>query len=497
MHHLYVFIAVSAHAFSGVPRRHQAPLRQHVCVRAATADAAAEPTLKELANFAGPAIVLWISGPLLTLIDTSAVGLCSGAEGSALEIAALGPGGSVCDGAVYFYTFLNIAMTNFLASEATEEKRDAVVARGATLALRNGILALIWLRLIARPFLAFFIGGRASGALEVQRRAATYVNVRALGVPFLLLGNALTAALLGAKDSKAPLIALGASAGTNIVGDFIAVGVLGRGVRGAAEATALSQVVQCVLLARLAARKLGKAGESRPLAYVRRLLKTQRRLEGRSFKAFAGPVLVLVFSKLLSFGVMTFTAARFGSVPLAAHQLTLTIFLLASLVLDAVAGQTAQAFLPPLQGQDGAQRLGRKLLKLSTCAAFASAATAGALASKGARLFSGDPAVAADLATVAVPLAASVLLHGPIAHGEGVCLATSDLKFVGASYAISGVIFPALVGLCAPTSLRGVWNAWVGFQAARAVVLQLRARHVVRMTRTVNGTGHIHKTRTF
>ena len=266
--------ASTANAFATVPRRHK-PL-QHP-LRAAPAEAeTTEPTLRELAAFAGPAIVLWISGPLLTLIDTSAVGLASGAKDSALEIAALGPGGSVCDGATYFYTFLNIATTNFLASETEPEKRDQVVARGATLALRNGVLALIWLRLIAGPFLAVFIGGQASGALEVQKRAATYVRVRALGAPFLLLGNALTAALLGAKDSAAPLIALAASASTNIIGDFIAVGLLGRGVRGAAEATALSQVVQAVVLARLAAKKLGTS-EASPFRYVRRLLRTQRR----------------------------------------------------------------------------------------------------------------------------------------------------------------------------------------------------------------------------
>ena len=482
----YAIIAAFASTTSGfatVPRRQLAKRQQSTYpLRAEVADATEtpEPTLRELAAFAGPAIVLWISGPLLTLIDTSAVGLASGAKDSALEIAALGPGGSVCDGATYFYTFLNIATTNFLASETEPEKREQVVARGATLALRNGVLALIWLRLIAGPFLAVFIGGQASGALEVQKRAATYVRVRALGAPFLLLGNALTAALLGAKDSAAPLIALAASAGTNILGDFVAVGLLGRGVRGAAEATALSQVVQAVVLARLAAKKLGTASEASPVRYVRRLLRTQRRLEGRSFAAFAGPVLVLVFSKLLSFGVMTFTAARFGSVPLAAHQLTLTIFLLASLVLDAVAGQTAQAFLPPLKGRTGVQKLGRRLLKLSTGAALVSSITAGALALRGARLFSGDPAVASELAAVATPLAASVLLHGAIAHGEGVCLATADLKFVGASYAVSGVVFPALVGLAGPNALRGVWDAFVVFQIARAAVLQLRARHVLR-----------------
>ena len=169
--------ASTACGFATVPRRHAAKPLLHP-LRAEVADAKTpEPTLRELAAFAGPAVVLWISGPLLTLIDTSAVGLASGAKDSALEIAALGPGGSVCDGATYFYTFLNIATTNFLASETEAEKKDAIVARGATLALRNGVLALIWLRLIAGPFLAVFIGGQASGALEVQKRAATYVRL--------------------------------------------------------------------------------------------------------------------------------------------------------------------------------------------------------------------------------------------------------------------------------------------------------------------------------
>merc|ERR1719174_2541037 len=98
---------------------------------------------------------------------------------------------------------------------------------------------------------------------------------------------------------------------------------------------------------------------------------------------------------------LDFTAARFGPVPLAAHQLALTLFLLASLVLDAVASQTAQAFLPPLKGRNGVQRLGRRLLKLSTYAAMVSAAAAGALALRGARLFSGDPAVASELGAIA------------------------------------------------------------------------------------------------
>ena len=100
--------ASTATGFATVPRRQLAKRQQRTSpLRAEVADTETpEPTLRELASFAGPAVVLWISGPLLTLIDTSAVGLASGAKDSALEIAALGPGGSVCDGATYFYTCL-------------------------------------------------------------------------------------------------------------------------------------------------------------------------------------------------------------------------------------------------------------------------------------------------------------------------------------------------------------------------------------------------------
>jgi O-antigen/teichoic acid export membrane protein len=49
------------------------------------------PTYRELQKFAVPALTLWISGPLLTLIDTSAVGLsASSAASGVFEIAALG-----------------------------------------------------------------------------------------------------------------------------------------------------------------------------------------------------------------------------------------------------------------------------------------------------------------------------------------------------------------------------------------------------------------------
>ena len=99
----------------------------------------------------------------------------------------------------------------------------------------------------------------------------------------------------------------------------------------------------------------------------------------------------------------------------------------------------------------------------------------------------GKTVVGAGLARAWADARLTVVAVKPVESGcdgghveDGVCLATADLKFVGASYAVSGVVFPALVGLAGPNALRGVWNAFVVFQIARAAVLQLRARHVLR-----------------
>jgi hypothetical protein len=77
------------------------------------------PSYGELRRFALPALTLWISGPLLTLIDTSAVGLSAAAgDAGVLEIAALGPATSLCDGAGFLFAFLNIATTNLYVRSA-------------------------------------------------------------------------------------------------------------------------------------------------------------------------------------------------------------------------------------------------------------------------------------------------------------------------------------------------------------------------------------------
>lgn len=72
-----------------------------------------------------------------------------------------------------------------------------------------------------------------------------YVKIRAFSLPTSLLLGVVQSALLGAKDSVTPLIAVWYSTIVNVVGDFLLVKVFGMGLRGASIATLLAQLGRC------------------------------------------------------------------------------------------------------------------------------------------------------------------------------------------------------------------------------------------------------------
>ena len=89
-------------------------------------------------RFAIPALGLWLNGPLLSLVDTSAVGLSALPGTGATQLAALGPATTFCDGAIYLFAFLNVATPNLYASaqaaeggEASRESRSTVCLSAA------------------------------------------------------------------------------------------------------------------------------------------------------------------------------------------------------------------------------------------------------------------------------------------------------------------------------------------------------------------------------
>jgi len=67
---------------------------------------------------------------------------------------------------------------------------------------------MIFLLAACRPLLALYIGDQASSTPGLLDGAVSYVMIRALSMPTTLLLGVLQAALLGARDSVTPLIAI-------------------------------------------------------------------------------------------------------------------------------------------------------------------------------------------------------------------------------------------------------------------------------------------------
>ena len=91
---------------------------------AASIPAPPPTTNRALSKFYFPCLALWISGPLLSLVDTSFIGLSAkagavGAAGSAAQLAALGPATTFIDGSLYLFAFLNVATSKFVGRVRT------------------------------------------------------------------------------------------------------------------------------------------------------------------------------------------------------------------------------------------------------------------------------------------------------------------------------------------------------------------------------------------
>lgn len=130
----------------------------------------------------------------------------------------------------------------------------------------------------------------------------SYVRIRIFSLPFALLGNVLQAALLGARDSLTPVIALAVSSVANLLGDGLCVVKLGQGVAGAALATSIAQALATVALVRAAMVKLVPIGGMRGVS-LSGPRPANSIVRPSVFLKFAAPVLTLILGKVHPFSL--------------------------------------------------------------------------------------------------------------------------------------------------------------------------------------------------
>ncbi|KAL3912113.1 MAG: hypothetical protein SGILL_007016 [Bacillariaceae sp.] len=304
------------------------------------------------------------------------------------------------------------------------------------------------------------------------------------------------AALLGAKDSVTPLIAILYSTFVNVFGDYFLVKHAGMGLRGAAIATLFAQWAATAALIGPARQKLVKDHNLGVWRKPKNVSKDS--VSGGTFLSFAAPVLTLILGKLAAFGFMTHSAAAVPGqpTPLASHQIILSLFFFVSPFMEVIS-QTAQTFMPPylapamdyvakkVKGDPkynpandkvvqpwlkASFSVGNSLLKLGFVMASIVATLASLIPAFYGGLLTSDTVVQDAVKPLAKFLFAGAFLTAPVAVSEGILLARRELKYLAGVYVLSTALLPpALIRVkVLGGNVEQVWACFAAFQLFRA-----------------------------
>ncbi|KAL4364360.1 hypothetical protein GQ457_04G001810 [Hibiscus cannabinus] len=423
--------------------------------------------MKEIVMFTGPATGLWICGPLMSLIDTAVIG-----QGSSIELAALGPGTVLCDYMSYVFMFLSVATSNMVATSLARQDKNEV---------QHQISVLLFVGLIGGLFMLFFTKFFGSWTLtaftgpnnaHIVPAANTYVQIRGLAWPAILVGWVAQSASLGMKDSWGPLKALAVASAVNGVGDIVLCSLLGYGIAGAAWATMVSQVIAAYMMI----DSLNKKGYNAFSISIPSLDDLQ------TIFGLAAPVFVMMMAKVAFYALIIYFATNMGTHTVAAHQVMIQMYGMCT-VWGEPLSQTAQSFMPELlYGINKNLRKARMLLKSLVIIGASLGLLLGIVGTSVPwlfpNIFTSDQNVIREMHRVLVPYFIALAVT-PATHSlEGTLLAGRDLKFV--SLSMSGCFSLGAVVLLLLSregyGLPGCWYALVGFQWARFFLSLQRLR---------------------
>jgi Na+-driven multidrug efflux pump len=465
----------------------------------------------EILTMTLPLLAVWLSSPILSIIDTIVVGRTAGLH----ELAALGPATAVCDTGTYFFNFLCIVTTAKVANalvrkDAVAEKRgvgDGIMAATAMGALYSGLL----LSPLGAKFLGLFTSAGGAGIQEAFGVALGYVRIRAVGMVFALCGAVYQSACLARHNTLLPLVSVASAALFNLVFDCVLVLGMGKGAAGAAWASVAAQAAAFLVLARnerKVSRELsaavgaaadddddnkGGSDEAAPAAAPAAALcdLDSRSLRDRvtsaaSFlKECVSPASALAGKAMV---VMMHTASVSGtgsSVALAAHQCLYAVLCLFTPFGEALS-QTVQSILPKVNQESaltnsrrltmGARKLVKGLLLAGAGLGAANGFVGGSIPLFFSGIFTSDAAVAAQMGTVAPLVMAILTFHAISTTLEGVLFTSGDGKFLGKFYPVNCAIVSSvfLFARAKHAPLMTLWTVMFSYNFVRVLVFSAR-----------------------
>ena len=412
----------------------------------------------EIRRLALPALGALAADPLVSLVDTAFVGRLGANELGSLAVAA----------AVFGVAF---ALFNFLAYGTTPLVARAVAKGDVARAGRVSVAAAVTgLALgVATAGLLIPAAGGVLGVMgasdQTLEGATTYLRIRALALPAVMLVTVAHGVFRGFQDTRTPLmVTLGLNA-INLVLDPILIFGFDAGIAGAAWATVVAQWAGAgwfVAIMWRQRRELGIAA-GRP-----------RRADVRSLLG-AGRALVIRTGSLLTvLTIATAVAARVGTNQVAAHQVMFQVWLFLALALDAlaIAGQAMIGRTIDTAVED-ASVISRRLLVLGVWFGAALGMVLLIAAPWLPGLFTDDAGVLKSLRGVYPFLIFMQPLNALVFVWDGIIIGAAEFAYLARSMVVSAMVGLTALLLVLPMGwgLAGVWWAIVALMIARAATL--------------------------
>jgi putative MATE family efflux protein len=432
---------------------------------------------REILRLAVPAFLTLIAEPLFLLADTAIIGHLGTAA-----LAGLGVASAVLLTAAGVFVFLAYGTTAVVARQIGAGSRSGAIAAGIDgtwLAIALGVLTGALVAAFTEPLCRAF--GASPGVLD---QAVTYLRISAAGLPGMLVILATTGVLRGLQDTRTPLIASILGFSVNVALNVLFVYGLDMGIAGSAWGTVIAQTGMAIALVTVLIR------------YAAQVHLPLRAHPGRVLRAARHGIPLLVRTLALRAVLVTTTwvAAGLGDVPLASHQVAVTIWSFLAFALDAIA-IAAQALTGKSLGAGdvaGVRSATNLMIRWGLGLGVVLGLIVLALRFVLPHLFTNDPAIQSALAAALLVVAVGQPLAAYVFVVDGVLIGADDGRWLAwASVVVFVLYLPLVLGVRAAGErlLAGsgtwsgaelavvwLWIAFSGFMTIRAVSLWLRVR---------------------
>ncbi|KAH9710151.1 protein DETOXIFICATION 43 [Citrus sinensis] len=353
------------------------------------------------------------------------------------------------------------------ATKVTKKKRD--IPSASTALFMGSILGLVQaIFLVFGAKVLLNIMGVKSDS-PMMSPAKKYLTLRSLGAPAVLLSLAMQGVFRGFKDTKTPLYATGDLA--NIILDPIFIFVCRLGVSGAAIAHVLSQyLISLILLLKL-------------MKEVHLLPPSLKDLQFSRFLKNGFWLLTRVIAVTICVTLAASRAATLGSIPMAAFQICLQVWLTSSLLADglAVAGQAILAGAFAEKDYKKATLAATRVLQMGFILGLGLALVVGLGLYFGSGIFSKDVNVI-HLIHIGIPFVAATQPINSLAFVfDGVNFGASD--FVYSAYSMVLVAIASIASIFFLSKTSGFVGIWV------ALTIYMGLRTFAGVWRMGTGTG--------